>query len=457
MELGFETIGNATLICHDRSPVLVTDPWVLGNPYFGSWKLAYEIPEEQVEAIKKCEYVWLSHGHPDHLDMKTLQTLKDKKILIPDHVGGRIGSDMGRLGFSVTVLKDRVWTELSPRIHVLCVADYNQDGILLVDIDGTLILDLNDASPRGWGPFVKKMVRKYNDTFLLQIFGYGDADMINYLDEDGVMVEPRAALKLPVGTAITRFAESFGVKYIVPFSSLHKYQRADSVWANQYLTPLEAYHDGFDSNRCELLPGFIRYDCLAKTFDEINPPKSSDDLVDPKEFGDDWAEPLQPDDVQKVQGYFQAVTHLSNVIDFVNVRVAGEDHVIELANRRFDKGIVFEVPRRSLMRAMRWQVFDDLLIGNFMRTTLIGKWPQSKLYPDFTPYVAKYADNGLAKSEDELRQYFREYRRRAPLDYLRHDAQYRLASAVRTRVDSRSSLYQLAHKAWWFVGRRIGV
>ena len=26
MELGFETIGNATLICYDRTPILVTDP-----------------------------------------------------------------------------------------------------------------------------------------------------------------------------------------------------------------------------------------------------------------------------------------------------------------------------------------------------------------------------------------------------------------------------------------------
>jgi L-ascorbate metabolism protein UlaG (beta-lactamase superfamily) len=87
MEAGFETIGNATLICYDRAPVLVTDPWIVGSAYFGSWILSHEIPEEQMSAIKSCEYVWISHGHPDHLSGESLDMLKNKKILLPDHVG----------------------------------------------------------------------------------------------------------------------------------------------------------------------------------------------------------------------------------------------------------------------------------------------------------------------------------------------------------------------------------
>jgi len=53
-----------------------------------------------------------------------------------------------------------------------------------------------------------------------------------------------------------------------------------------------------------------------------------------------------------------------------------------------------------------------------MKTTLLGAWEragQSALYPDFTPYVAKYADNGRAKTKRELDRYFAEYRRRANL------------------------------------------
>src|SRR2546422_3246509 len=86
MELGFATIGNATLICYDRTPVLVTDPWIKGSAYFGSWALSHQIPDEQMNAIEKCEFVWISHGHPDHLSAESLQALNTKKFLIPDHI-----------------------------------------------------------------------------------------------------------------------------------------------------------------------------------------------------------------------------------------------------------------------------------------------------------------------------------------------------------------------------------
>ena len=73
-------MGNATLIAHDHTPVLATDPWLFGPAYFGSWVLTHEIPEEQLESIRACPYVWISHGHPDHLSMPSLETLRDATI-----------------------------------------------------------------------------------------------------------------------------------------------------------------------------------------------------------------------------------------------------------------------------------------------------------------------------------------------------------------------------------------
>ncbi|NOT31251.1 MAG: hypothetical protein HOP15_12460 [Planctomycetes bacterium] len=64
MDLGFETIGNACLICHDGGPVLATDPWIKGSAYFGSWTTSHEIPPEQQAHVKACKYLWISHGHP---------------------------------------------------------------------------------------------------------------------------------------------------------------------------------------------------------------------------------------------------------------------------------------------------------------------------------------------------------------------------------------------------------
>ena len=75
--LGFETIGNATLTIFDDKPVLTTDPWLDGKPYFESWTHAYKIPNHQKDNIKS-DYIWLSHGHPDHIDPDSRNILKIK-------------------------------------------------------------------------------------------------------------------------------------------------------------------------------------------------------------------------------------------------------------------------------------------------------------------------------------------------------------------------------------------
>ena len=99
------TTGNATLIAYDGKPVIVTDPWFGDEEpaYFGSWVLSHRIPAQLKEDIAKCEFVWFSHGHPDHLNPTSLERFRSKKILLPDHVGSRILKDLTPGGYNVTV------------------------------------------------------------------------------------------------------------------------------------------------------------------------------------------------------------------------------------------------------------------------------------------------------------------------------------------------------------------
>lgn len=456
MDLGFATIGNATLICHDQRPVLVTDPWITGPAYFGSWSLPHDLPPQVLDDIKHSQYVWVSHGHPDHFSPRSLDLLQDKQILLADHVGGRIYDGLRERGFNVTILRDRQWYPISDRIRILSIADYNQDSILLVDIGGRLIINFNDANDRGWGPFVKRTIRNYKVSFHLQLLS-NDADMINIWTEDGAFV----GAKVPAegyGPGAARLTRTWGTRYFVPFSSLHVYQRSDSVWANQYRIPVTDYQAGFNSKSSEILPPFIQYDLVKDRCESLNPPGRTIAPIEPKEFGDDWSEPLDAADRPKISQYFKAISHLEKFIDFVAVRVGGNEHVVELASRKFHRGLTFEAPRNSLMTAIENEIFDDLLIGNFMKTTLHGSFTHRALYPHFSPYVAKYADNGLAKSPQELDMYFKTYARRAPLDYLKHSV---VASAVnlgRSSLQPDSSSYVFAKRTYHWLkegGRSI--
>lgn len=460
MELGFETIGNATLVCHDRGPVLVTDPWIVGSAYFGSWTRSHEIPERQLEAIRSCRYVWLSHGHPDHLSAESLELLRSSRILLPDHVGGRVHEDLRALGLEVEVLPDRRWVQLTPRIRIQSIPDWNQDAVLLVDVGGRLLVDLNDAGDRGWGAHVRAIMREYQETYLLALSGYGDADMINFFDEEGQRILPNAARRTPVGQTLTPFVDLFGARFFVPFSSMHRYQRADSVWANEYTTGLDDYAKGFASKRCELLPAFVRRDFAHDDLERIAPREAPLRSLDPREFGDDWDERLSDDEAREVERYVRSTQHVAETLGFVTFRVGGREHRIDLSPQLREKGITFEVPRGSLLTAVRYQVFDDLLIGNFMRTTLHGDFGPRRLYPDFSPYVAKYGDNGRARTREELRRYFRTYYRRDPLGCLRSGIdgqcvrlQDGVARYLRDRVGMQSPVYRAAKEAYWTVRR----
>ena len=66
----------------------------------------------QREALDAVGYVWLSHGHPDHLNMGSLHHFKGKQLLLPNHYGGRIKKDLDEVGFKTSVLRDREWVRL---------------------------------------------------------------------------------------------------------------------------------------------------------------------------------------------------------------------------------------------------------------------------------------------------------------------------------------------------------
>jgi len=269
-----------------------------------------------LEAAKRSKYVWFSHGHPDHLNADSLPLFRGSKILLPDHYEGRIAQGLTAQGWDVTILEDRQWIALSEHIKIFCIADYNQDAILLIDINGRLLIDLNDAGDRGWAATVQKMASRYERSFLLCLSGYGDADMIHYYEEDGCPILPPAARKFPVGPRIARKVESIGAKYCIPFSSMHCYQREDSVWANEYVTRLPDYGNQFSSKTAQILPAYISYDCETDKFESIEPKESNSGIVPAKEFGDDWSDPFSAEDLRLAESYLRQSSIRRKILGF---------------------------------------------------------------------------------------------------------------------------------------------
>jgi hypothetical protein len=156
------TRGNATMIVYDDAPLLATDPWIGDEEraYFCSWVLSHRIPQNLKDDIAACSHIWFSHGHPEHLNPTGIERFKGKKILLADHVGGRIYKDISPNGFDVTILPDRQWVPLSEdNVEIHCITTKIQDSILLIDVCGKLFIDLNDAGTRDCLRYIRSITR----------------------------------------------------------------------------------------------------------------------------------------------------------------------------------------------------------------------------------------------------------------------------------------------------------
>ena len=142
-----------------------------------------------------------------------------------------------------------------------------------------------------------------------------------------------------------------------------------------------------------------------KILKKLIPLKIIQIILIPIKFGDHWNDDLEKKDKQIIENYFQKFEHLKKNFGFLSFKVGASEHNIKLSNKKV--GIQFSCPRNSLNTAITNNIFDDVLIGNFMKVRLINT---KSLYPHFTPYVTKYGDNGQSYSNNELKNYFEYYK-----------------------------------------------
>ena len=125
---------------------------------------------------------------------------------------------------------------------------------------------------------------------------------------------------------------------------------------------------------------------------------------------------METEDKKVIKEYLNKFEELQDKIGFINFVVGKKDFNLKMKGP-IERGITFELPRNSLVEACKYSIFDDLLIGNFMKTQLHNL---NSLYDpiiNFNNIVPKYGDNGLAYTKAELIKYEKEYAKRMGMEY----------------------------------------
>jgi hypothetical protein len=441
----FETLGNATLqFFADGRPVLVTDPWLVGTCYFGSWALDHDLSAEQIANALGSDYVWLSHGHPDHMHHESLDLFRPgQKFLLPDHYDREIEHFLTGKGFAVTILKYREWFRISPTVEVMCLDNMNQDAILFVKLGDALVIDQNDSPTAGEFSFMQAQVKRHpNDKTYLAALCSIDADMFNFVDADGKSVAgPPDERKKGAIWNVARDAERLGVKNFCCSSSQHIYARADSVWANPYRISWADMQAHWTRPEVRLIEPFVTV-TIADGAVTANYDAHGTDRPD---IGigtgdDDWSATLSAEEWGVVEAFFRRFELVRDYVDFIAVTIGGETRQFDLnpppPEATDARGIQFHAPKQSFMETMKWGFFDDLLIGNFMKVRLTN----TSLYPRFTPLVAKLGGNAKVYTRAQYRQFLLRYFRRNPVGafayLLEPEKNYVIMPWLRERAES---------------------
>ena len=303
-----------------------------------------------------------------------------------------------------------------------------------------IIFNLNDGSALGWSKTIKDIIKNYKNRFLLKLINWGDADMINFYNHHNEFILPLAANKFPCGESYNYYMKKWKCNYSIPFSAFHSYNRDDSIFMQKFATPLNEHYRNFNEKLGILLPAFIIWNSENNQYVKINPNENNEEISNAEVFGDNWSDDLDKKDEESIKNYFLKFEYIKNKFGFLSFKIGNTEYNIKLSNKK--EGIRFNTPRNSLITAIKNNIFDDLLIGNFMKINLINV---PSLYPNFTPYVTKYGDNGQAYSNKELKKYFDYYKFNSSnywIDYLKIKSE----DIIRPKLEEYKNLYSMVRK-----------
>jgi len=411
-EIKLHTCGNATLIIEkDSKPIIATDPWLdTHTAYFGSWSTSHKIPSFHLDLLEKVPFIWISHFHPDHLNLRSLLKLKarEKTILISYQYSSRVAEDLRKAGMRVIVLSPRKFINLAEGVDVATFPILKTvDSVLLIKCKKNLIINANDTGWDSSSNFLKREVARSRHSILLKLAGYGDADMINIF-KNNKFIEPIAATKPAPGNLLTLQAKKLKCTHAMHFSSFHKYVREDSFWANRYTTPETDLKRGWDKK----IGYFQQFSSILITEDgfkkipTIYPTKNDLPIHPPEKYGDKWDEELTDLDEKFVIKYLNKIAQVNKNSFSIKVgsRLVSPDQKFCKAKSPF----IFHVPRKSLLRAIKSNIFDDLLIGNFAKVYILENQPVN--FKNTFKVASKYIDNAGVNNLEELKKFLWVYR-----------------------------------------------
>lgn len=282
-------IGHASILLECGDVSILTDPWWAG-PCFGAQWWIYPRPFLEALEGRNLNYIYISHGHNDHLHPGTLTRFgRDTKILVAK--GLDIGSSLRKMGYSVLELPDGEATELRSGVKATIRPTINDDSLLVVSDGKETCVNLNDALHATPAEVQQKFIawlRKENPSIDYLFCGYGTASHFpNCYRMPGKDYAKTAALRQHHFNAVwAHIVQELQPKFAFPFAADVLLLEKDLFWANEPVhnaeRPVELLGRGGIPNETQafdLAPGFVIESGVVKQ-EKLRTPVKGQSLIE---------------------------------------------------------------------------------------------------------------------------------------------------------------------------------
>lgn len=131
-------LNHACLIINSGTLKFATDPWLVGSAFCNGWWLKYKTPDDAFAELNACDFIYISHNHPDHLHKETLLNVRrDMKIITANFQSGSTEKYLRSIGFknvSALNFEDKWVSHTSETaISVMKSGDFRDDSGLLFE------------------------------------------------------------------------------------------------------------------------------------------------------------------------------------------------------------------------------------------------------------------------------------------------------------------------------------
>ena len=142
----FEFINHSCVILSNNNISLAMDPWIEGSVFNNSWNLLSKTPEKSIENLKKSQFIWFSHEHPDHFNPPNLKIFSEKNnFLFQKTVDGRVVKFLKKISPNIKELRFNEKFQLAKDFSIEVIPFQYLDSMLIVKTNNLTILNLNDC------------------------------------------------------------------------------------------------------------------------------------------------------------------------------------------------------------------------------------------------------------------------------------------------------------------------